>query len=121
MIVGCGGNVNNYHNIEECTTVTLKGACCYRTYNTSKNFQELSIECKVSYLYEQLFCYFKTLACLFLPFYFLIDLRKNLTNESIKIIWVLLFNTGFFLYCENNFYVKCIRQFKMYSIIFYLW
>ncbi|KAH3728063.1 hypothetical protein DPMN_054010, partial [Dreissena polymorpha] len=30
---GCGGNVNNYETLEECRSLTLIGACCFRSYS----------------------------------------------------------------------------------------
>ncbi|XP_035826566.1 uncharacterized protein LOC101845560 [Aplysia californica] len=56
MFSGCGGNVNNYHTLEECTTIALRGACCYRTYRTNiedvvRSTQELEIKCQVRELH----------------------------------------------------------------------
>ncbi|RUS81901.1 hypothetical protein EGW08_010328, partial [Elysia chlorotica] len=42
---GCGGNVNNYYNIEECTSIALTGACCSRSYNTSIQAVQNSSSC----------------------------------------------------------------------------
>lgn len=53
---GCGGNVNNYENIQQCVSIAMEGACCYRTFNISKdavvkNQQQMQILCKVSESY----------------------------------------------------------------------
>lgn len=50
---GCGGNVNNYLNLEECTSVALRGACCYRTFSTdiddvTRSTQQLEVKCQVA-------------------------------------------------------------------------
>ncbi|KAK7476273.1 hypothetical protein BaRGS_00032466 [Batillaria attramentaria] len=50
---GCGGNVNNYEHIEQCVTVAMEGACCYRTFSTSResvvgNRQNLQLHCEAT-------------------------------------------------------------------------
>ncbi|GFS12514.1 kielin/chordin-like protein [Elysia marginata] len=54
---GCGGNVNNYYNIEECTSIALTGACCSRSYDSSieavrNSSQHLEINCQVLHIVE---------------------------------------------------------------------
>ncbi|KAK3790015.1 hypothetical protein RRG08_016329 [Elysia crispata] len=54
---GCGGNVNNYYNIEECTSIAMTGACCSRSFNTSiqavqNSSQHLEISCEVLHIVE---------------------------------------------------------------------
>ena len=53
-ISGCGGNLNNYENIEQCVSTAMVGACCYRTFTTTRdsivgNTQNLQMHCRVGW------------------------------------------------------------------------
>ncbi|XP_070188785.1 uncharacterized protein [Littorina saxatilis] len=54
---GCDGNLNNYENIEQCVSVSMEGACCYRTFATTKDsvissMQDLQVHCRMMHVGE---------------------------------------------------------------------
>jgi hypothetical protein len=42
IIIGCGGNINNYESFEECQGVAVTGACCYRQF--SRKIEDIMID-----------------------------------------------------------------------------